>query len=111
MESFKVFFNRKKQWVDVFLEDVTPETFKLRGGGRWGYFLPKWEKSRKGLFGEVHLVRSRVREDLVVHEMFHVVCEWLRAGYVTLSPRNEEKVAELLDELIRKFYREYRKGL
>lgn len=110
MESFRIYFNRRKQWLGIYLHDVTPETFKVQGGGRWGYFLPKWERGRKGEFGEVHLVKSRVRPDLIVHEMFHVVCEWIRAGRATLSPRNEERMAELLDELVRKFYREYEKG-
>lgn len=109
MEPFRIYFNRRKQWLEIYVEDVSPETFKLKGGGRWGYFLPKWEKSRKGFFGEVHLVRSRIRPDLVVHEMFHVVCEWLRARYVNLTARNEEDMAELLDELVRKFYKEHHK--
>lgn len=110
METFVVYFNRRKQWLEICIHDVHPKTFKQRGGGRWGYFIKTWENPRKGKFGELHLVKRQIREDTITHEMFHVVCEWLFCKWVIITPNNEEKVAEFLDELVRKFYREYKKG-
>jgi len=110
MESFRIYFNRRKQWLGIYIHDVHPNTFANWKGGRWGYFLPTWGSSRRGKFGELHLVKSRIREDTITHETFHVVCAWLFARNVQLTPKNEEKMAEFQDELVRKFYREYRKG-
>ena len=107
--TFRIYFNRKKQWLNVYLWEVHPTTFQNWGGGRWGYFVPTYTSTRVGEFGEVHFVRSRIREDLIVHEMFHVLCAWLFCRGVDLSTKNEERMAEFLDELVRKFYREYKK--
>lgn len=109
MDEFLVYFNGKKQWLKVTLFDVHPTTFARWKYGSWGYFDSKWDNPRIGFFGDVYLVKSRVREDLVVHEMFHVVCEYLWANRDNITTRNEERYAALLDELVRNFYREYRK--
>lgn len=77
--------------------------------GRWGMFDPKWQTPRSGYFGDIHMVESRVREDLVVHELAHAWIEWLWCGRTTVIGRNEETMVALLDELVRKFYREYGK--
>lgn len=107
---FRVYFNRRKQWYDVVLHDVNPTTFQNRGGGRWGYYENNPDRdNRKGLFGTVHLVKSRVREDLVAHELFHLLCDWMRSRSMQLLPSNEERFAELMDSLVRGFYREYNK--
>lgn len=111
LPSFKIFFNKKRQWLDVFLWDVHPNTFSNWGGGKWGYFISKGENPRKGLLGEIHLVKSRVREDTVVHEIDHARTEWMLRAGITITRTNEEKMATFLDELVRKFYREYRKEI
>ena len=102
---YTVKFNRGRQWVEVYLEDVHPSTFHRRGGGRWGYFIPQWTHPRRGLFGEIHIVRSRLRHDVVAHELLHLWIEWLRARNVTINDRNEESLALLYDELTRRFWR------
>lgn len=107
--SFKLFFNRRKQWVCVYLEDVHPETFKRNGGGRWGYYLQNGERGRAGLFGEIHLVRSRVRSDGVSHELIHLLADYLRARGTAITVYNEERIAELFDNWTRQFWREYGK--
>jgi len=109
LADFRIVFNRGKQFLDVYLYDVHPNTFANWGAGRWGYFIAKWENPRIGFFGEIHLVKSRIREDLIVHELFHVLVEWAFAKGGSITRRNEERMAELLDELTRKFYREYKK--
>lgn len=111
--EFRVFFNRRLQWLTIFLESVTPQTFHRQGGGRWGYWIKTWLQPRRGELGEVHLVESRAREDVVVHELGHAWLEILRARQgsetVTITIANEEKYVSILDGLVRNFYREYRK--
>jgi hypothetical protein len=109
LDEFTVYFNKKRQWITVHLWDVNPNTFQNWKAGRWGYFIAKWDNPRIGLFGEVHLVKSRVREDLVVHEMFHVLCEIMWSNRDSITGRNEEKYCEILDQLVGNFYKEYRK--
>lgn len=108
MDNFIIRFN-KKQWITVTIWDVHPETFKNWGGGRWAYFEAGWTNYKEGFFGELHLVKSGIREDTVAHEMFHVLCEVIYARRDAITSRNEERYASLLDELTRKFWREYRK--
>jgi len=108
-EDFRIYFNRNRQFVLVFLHDVHPNTFERRKGGRWGYYLSKWEHPRRGLFGELHFVKSRVRVDAVSHELKHVIWDWIFAKNLAITPRNEEWFCKFDDELIRKFYREHDK--
>lgn len=108
-QSFTVFFRKRRQWVNVYIQDVSPEVFQRRGGGRWGYFVPRWEDTRIGWFGDIHLVSSRVRVDSVSHELDHLRMEWIFANGIKLSTRNEEWFCKFGDELIRNFYREYDK--
>lgn len=109
MEEFTIHFNKKKQFITVFLWDVHPNTFANWKAGRWGYFIAKWENPKVGFFGEVHLVESRVRPDLVVHELDHVRTEWMWANGTTITRKNEERMTEFLDKLVGSFYREYLK--
>lgn len=107
--KFKVYFNRRKQWLDVYIKDVHPNTFERWDGGRWAYFVPAWESPRSGKFGEIGMVSSRVRTDSIVHEMFHVLCEWMWANRTAVTSGNEETLAAMLDELVRNFERQYKK--
>ena len=107
--DFQIYFNKKRQWANVYLWDVHPSTFEGWGGGRWGYFIAKWENSKQGLFGEIHFVKSRVRHDSVVHELFHLLVEWMWSNGFTITRKNEEAMATFMDELTRKFWREFDK--
>jgi len=107
--SFTVYFRKRRQWFNVYLHETSPETFNRNGGGRWGYFVPRWEHSKRGWFGDIHLVKSRVRVDLVAHELDHLRFEWIFGNEIMLSRRNEEWWCKFGDELIRNFYREYDK--
>ena len=109
MDNFIIKFNNNRQWITVTVWEVHPTTFRNWGGGRWAYFQPARENSKEGFFGELHFVKSVVRDDVVVHEMFHVLCEILWSRRDAITSRNEEKYASLLDELTRKFWRYYRK--
>ena len=115
MDEFNIYFNKKRQWISVKIWDVHPNTFQNWGGGRWAYFNEKWSETegstpRRGYFGEFHAVKSGIREDTVAHEMFHVLCEIIWARRDAITTYNEEKYASLLDELVRKFARGFKKG-
>lgn len=107
--DFKILFNKNRQSLNVFLHDVHPKTFAMRGGGSWGFFIAEWSNPKLGHFGSIHLVKSRVRVDLVVHELDHARTDWMLSNGFTIIRQNEEKMATFLDELVRKFYREYNK--
>jgi hypothetical protein len=114
LETFRFYFDRRKtktavyvRFIDVYLEDISVTTFQRRKGGRWGWYLAAEERGRSGYFGEIHLVASRVRPDLVAHELTHVLIDWL--GGRPINARNEERICRLFDELTRNFWREYAK--
>lgn len=106
-ETFRVFFNRNRQFFDVYLWDVHPTTFSNWKGGRWGYFVYSDEHPRKGKFGEIHLVKRRVRPDLVSHELDHLRMRWCFEKWIIITPRNEEWFCRFGDELTRKFWKAY----
>ncbi len=107
--DFVFYFNRKKQWSKVYLWDVHQNTFANWRAGRWAYFLPVWENCKYGLFSELHFVKSRLRFDTISHELDHLRTEWMWANGITITRKNEEKMAEFLDLLTRNFLRELRK--
>lgn len=106
---FKVYFNRHRQWIEVTLWNVHPNTFARWKAGRWAYFVATWDNPASGKFGELHFVESRLRFDTVSHELFHVMAEWMFASRDPLTPRNEERYATMMDELSRRVIREIRK--
>lgn len=113
MESdiqFRVYFNRRRQWLDVHLYNVSPRVFCNYAGTYYAYYQPETERAaRRGLFGSLHFVSERMTPDTVVHELFHVLADWLRAKGMGITVYNEERLAFFFDELFRNFMREYKK--
>jgi hypothetical protein len=93
------------------MHDVHPTTFYNWGAGRWAFFIAKWENPKIGLFGEVHFVKSRIREDTVAHELDHARTEYMYANGFTITRQNEERMAIFLDNLVGGFYRQYNKRI
>lgn len=106
--GFRLFFNRKKQWVDVCIHDVHPNTFERHGGGRWGYFEYSEPLPKFGKFGELHLVETRIRVDLIAHELPHVTIRWFSSRGLDIF-KHEERFCVMIDELTRNFWKEYKK--
>ena len=106
---FKVWFNHKRQYFVVHLDEVSPTTFHRQGGGRWGWFSETWGSPYRGEFGTIHIVASRVRYDVVAHELLHGWIAWLKARDVAVTSRNEERLVLIFDEMTRNFWKEYGK--
>jgi hypothetical protein len=108
--GFRFYFNRRRQWCDVSIHDVSVDTFVRHNGTRWGYYQAESDRqNRRGKFGEIHIVLGRVTVDLVAHEIDHMRWDWIFSNGITPSPRNEERLVTLLDEMTRNFWREYGK--
>ncbi len=107
--DFRFYFNKKKQFCEVSLWEVHPNTFARWGAGRWGYFLATYDQPRAGKFGELHFVEKRLRYDTITHELFHLAIEWVWSGGDVITRKNEEKYASFFDEITRNFVRELRK--
>ena len=106
--DFLLYFNKKRQWVAIYFWDTHPNTFESWGGGRWAYYQPS-NRNGTGLFGEMHFVKSRVREDVFDHEKMHLLGDILRSKGLAWSTRNEEWLCNLSDSLTRQFWRNWRK--
>lgn len=103
-KSFRVYFNRRKQWVDVFIADSSRK-FLLREKC-YAYYQPSVpRKARRGKFGEVHF--SRMGAGLVAHELLHLLIDWLRARRVKITTDNEEGIVLMFGEMVRNFWRRY----
>lgn len=107
--NFKIYFSNKRQWINIFMHDVHPTTFANWGAGRWAFFVAKWTNPKLGLFGEIHFVKSRIREATVVHELDHARTEYMYANGFTITRQNEERMAIFIDSLVDGFYRKYNK--
>jgi hypothetical protein len=108
--AFRFYFNHRRQWIDVYLHDVHPNTFERQDGGRWEYYLENAGRyKRKGLFGAMHFVASRVRVDVFDHCKMHLFGDIMRTKQIAWTVFNEEELCLLSDELTRSFWREYRK--
>ena len=101
--SFIFRFNNNRQWIKVFLWDIHPNTFENWGGGRWGYFQATYDNPRSGEFGELHFVKSRLRFDVVYHEIRHICVEWFWANGETVTRKNEERLISFEDKIAHKF--------
>ena len=107
--DFQVYFHRKQQWLDVYIEDVTPETFARHDGGRWAYFSYTRPHTRTGLFGDLHFVKSRLRQDVVAHELLHVLLQLIESRNGALNERTEEHWCLQYDSLTRAFWKAYKR--
>lgn len=101
---------KRRLWVDVYLRDVLPSTFYSWGGGWWAYYSYNKDRGRYGKFGELHFVKSRVREDVVAHELIHLLGDYLRSRGTGINVYNEESIAIMFDHWVRTFWREFRKN-
>ena len=104
--DFKVYFNKKRQWAEVFLWSVHPNTFQNWQSGRWGYWIAEYTNPLWGKFGSLHFVKSRLRTDTISHEIDHMRAEWVWINRNAWTGKNEEKLIEFKDDVYWRFLRE-----
>lgn len=111
METFRFWFNRRRNFVTVHFDASTPKTLDRKGYGLWGYYLKEENRSRWGKFGELHFITrtGKLRDDVISHELFHLLADYLRYRSLELNEQNEERIVLIHDELTRSFWREYKK--
>jgi hypothetical protein len=102
--SFRVYFNKRRQWCDVFIADNSRKF--MFAEKCYAYYQPTRDrKARRGLFGEVHF--SRVGSGLVAHELLHLLIDWIKARGSKITDSNEERIVLMYGELVRNFWRRY----
>lgn len=69
------------------------------------YVYYPYRKPRSGLFGEIHLLASRIGADYVAHEIQHLLFDWLMTQ--TIKAGTNEKIATLAGEFTAAFWSEY----
>jgi len=110
--AFRVFFNERKQWVDVFIAD-SPARFKRRNDCHAYYLGAQCRKQRRGLFGFIHLSQmddTPLSIELMAHEIQHMIFDWwlCRKGNY-LTAQNEEFIATITGQFSRAFWAKWKR--
>jgi hypothetical protein len=108
--AFRVFFNGNKQWVNIYVAH-DPAHFKRKNQCHAYYIAAETRKQREGLFGYIYLSElnfTPMAHELVAHEIQHLIFDWVltRKG-MTISEKNEERIATMTGEISRRLWRKY----
>ena len=108
--AFRVYFNDNKQWVNIYVAK-NPTHFKRKNQCHAYYIAAEIRKQRQGLFGYIYLSElnfSPMAHELVAHEVQHLIFDWVltRKG-MTISEKNEERIATMTGEISRRLWRKY----
>lgn len=103
--AFRVYFNKRRQWFDVYIANSSRRF--IRANKAWAYYMPAHpRKNRRGLFGTVHF--SRTGSGLVAHELLHLLIDWIKSSRSKkITDRNEENIVEMFGEMVRVFWVRY----
>ena len=109
-KSFKIYFNRHRQWLDIHVWE-TPKEFYAIHGDCVGIYIydPSVRKPRSGKFGEIHLLESHIDDELVTHELLHFLIDLVRTRNGTITSRNEEAIVSEYGNLVKTFWKKYNK--
>lgn len=107
--TFKVPFNGRTQYFEVYVYDVHPKTFVRWADTNWAFYWVSRERNDKeGYFGELHLIESRTTIDTVAHELQHLWIDWCKSRNIEIAnSKKEEDICFLSDELTRNFWRKW----
>jgi hypothetical protein len=86
------------------------------GGDYLGAYVFYPRRKKRGLFGEVHLVKRMIGAGYVAHELEHFIYDWLidrisrsKTGYVDTVEIMNEPTARLMGDVTRDFWFEWLK--
>ena len=110
MKSLRVYFNGKKQSIVFYIGDNL-KAFKTQNDCHAYYVAADNRLKRSGQIGSIHLPNRRGiskadYNELVAHEVQHLIIDWIltRARGLSFIRRNEEKIATMTGEIVRKFW-------
>lgn len=107
--DFRVYFNQGKQFLNVYVAD-SPRAFRRKHDCHAMYVASHPRKKRAGLFGSIYLSElnySPMAHELFDHELTHMLFDWLLCRGMRLTVRNEERIATMIGEVSRRFWRKY----
>lgn len=113
MKRIIVRFNDNKQSV-LFVVGENIKAFRKRNNCDAWYGTQAGRKRNKGRIGSIHLpsmvgMRRIEYNELITHEVTHLLIDWTltRARSLSFVRRNEEQMATMAGEIVRKFWRGY----
>ena len=107
IQKIIVKFNNRRQFVEVYIWQ-SPRKFYNRFGDCIGiYWGDAQRMPRRGKFGEIHLIQSRIDHELVPHEFLHFFIDLIRTRNGTITKRNEEKLVSEYGLMVKDFWKKY----
>lgn len=101
--KFEVTFGSQNVLVYVWKSvDGLKRNTNFRGDYVGGYVAYPYRK-RRGLFGEIHLLASRIDREYVSHEIGHLVYDW--QGTLEEAPDKGERVATFAGQVTESIWR------
>lgn len=97
--------------MDVFIAE-DPVKFKRKNKCQAWYISADNRFAYRGLFGYIHLSKMDDTPEgieLMTHEIDHMITDWMRSRRITLSERNEERIATLKGDVAKRFWSKWRK--
>jgi hypothetical protein len=112
----EVKFNHSRQSVVFHIHSEGLQQFRRRHKCDAWFWERSGKKPRNGVFGYIHLPRIEPEDtyfiELVAHEVQHLIIGWVLAWGNDLQylANAEEQVASMTGDIIRKFWRAYRRN-
>ena len=110
MRKIKVTFNKNRQYVYFHIAEPLKAFKKAHNCDAW--YSNQVNRNRyKGLFGNIYLPKCKHGDpylhELISHEVTHLMADWMKARNMRVTDRNEERIATLTGEIVRRFWRAY----
>jgi len=98
----------ERRYVDVYIwksvRGLRRNTY-FRHGDYLGAYVANPYRTRRGMFGELHLVKRMIGAGYVAHEVQHFLYDWLLEQ--AQNGRTNERMAKLAGEITRRFWNEF----
>ena len=109
--TFDLFFNSRRQWVRVTIWEVARDFYAKFGDCIGIYWGNEDRKPKVGEFGQIHLLQSKLDDELASHELLHFLIDLVRTRNGQITPRNEEKIVSEYGQMVKQFWKKYNKIL
>ena len=110
--QFRIMF-RKDQWIQVYIWRTQKEYKKQLAElqyGKCATYIHYGNRNKKhSEFGIMHFSHKYLGAGCFAHELQHFMFDWISTHLKEVNPRNEEKLAQLADDITRLFWNNYYK--